>query len=76
MQTEYGSRQSSGFNWIGLNSINLANLVRKSLVQLRCWHQRSRSRAQLAQLEPWLLEDLGLTSAQVKEEAAKRFWQD
>lgn len=45
---------------------------------LALWHARIRARwklAQLAQENPHLLKDVGLTKQQVEAEIAKRFWQ-
>jgi uncharacterized protein YjiS (DUF1127 family) len=39
------------------------------------WHDRALQRRRLADLEPWLLRDLGLTPADVRRESAKPFWQ-
>ncbi len=38
------------------------------------WHKRSRDRARLAAMEPYLLRDIGLTREQADSEAAKPFW--
>lgn len=38
------------------------------------WGQRSRSRRQLAALSPHLLEDIGLSAADIHAETAKPFW--
>lgn len=40
------------------------------------WLERSRQRRRLAGLEPWLLEDIGVSRAQAAGEAAKPFWRD
>ncbi|SFB67298.1 Uncharacterized conserved protein YjiS, DUF1127 family [Bosea sp. CRIB-10] len=45
---------------------------------LAIWRERIRVRwklAQMAQENPHLLEDIGLTKQQVEAEIAKRFWQ-
>ena len=39
------------------------------------WTTRRRSRKALQQLEPWQLEDVGLTPLAARREAAKAFWQ-
>ena len=39
------------------------------------WTMRRRSRKALQQLEPWQLEDVGLTPLAARREAAKAFWQ-
>jgi len=38
------------------------------------WDKRSRTRRALAQLEPHMLRDIGLTSEQARTEAAHPFW--
>jgi uncharacterized protein YjiS (DUF1127 family) len=40
----------------------------------RLWLERSRSRRVLATLDDCYLRDIGLTRADVREEAAKPFW--
>lgn len=42
---------------------------------LATWRDRIRSRWKLAQLDPYLLKDIGLTRQQVEAEIAKPFWQ-
>lgn len=45
---------------------------------LATWRERIRARwklAQMAQENPHLLKDIGLTKQQVETEIAKRFWQ-
>ena len=44
------------------------------LKTLDTWAQRSRQRKQLAQLDKYLLEDVGLTDEMVRKEIAKPFW--
>jgi len=41
---------------------------------LRRWVQRSRQRAELAQLDDHLLRDIGLTRLQARRESATWFW--
>lgn len=38
------------------------------------WHWRARSRRDLAELEEYLLDDIGIARAQALREAAKPFW--
>lgn len=38
------------------------------------WRLRAQTRAQLAQLEPHQIADIGLDEAAVREELAKPFW--
>ncbi len=40
------------------------------------WLERNRQRRRLADLEPWLLEDIGVSRVQAAAEAAKPFWRD
>lgn len=39
------------------------------------WAMRARTRAQLRDLPPHILEDIGVTEAEARREADKRFWQ-
>ncbi|MEL7299797.1 MAG: DUF1127 domain-containing protein [Pseudomonadota bacterium] len=39
------------------------------------WAMRARTRAQLSDLPPHILEDIGVTEAEARREADKRFWQ-
>jgi len=41
---------------------------------LLVWQMRARQRARLAEMEPHRLEDMGITAAEAKREAAKPFW--
>ena len=43
--------------------------------QVRLWLRRSNERHLLAQMNDHILEDIGLTRADVKIETAKYFWQ-
>jgi uncharacterized protein YjiS (DUF1127 family) len=43
---------------------------------LATWMQRSRQRRQLAKLSDTMLKDIGLSRADVHNEATRRFWQD
>jgi uncharacterized protein YjiS (DUF1127 family) len=40
------------------------------------WFQRTRQRNQLAELDPRMLKDIGLTREQVRVECAKAIWTD
>jgi uncharacterized protein YjiS (DUF1127 family) len=44
------------------------------LKKAKFWANRSRQRRQLARLDAHMLEDIGLTVEQVREEMAKPFW--
>ena len=50
------------------------NILEKTLGTVKMWKARSRQRKQLALLDNRLLEDIGLTKADVKREIAKPFW--
>ena len=39
------------------------------------WNKRHRTRAKLKTLDDHLLQDIGITYAQARTEAARRFWQ-
>ncbi len=47
----------------------------KVLDTLAIWGSRSRERQQLSELSDRMLEDIGLTRAQVAVEVGKYFWQ-
>ncbi len=47
----------------------------KVLNTLSIWGARSRERQQLSELNDHMLEDIGLTRAQVAVEVGKYFWQ-
>lgn len=44
------------------------------LATVTIWIQRSRQRKQLSRLDQHLLEDIGLTLEQAKQEVEKPFW--
>ena len=43
---------------------------------VKTWRQRSRTRAQLAEASPEILDDIGLTRFQAIVESEKRFWEE
>jgi uncharacterized protein YjiS (DUF1127 family) len=49
-------------------------LFTRALQTLRVWRERSRMRAELAQFDAHLLDDIGLTLRQVAAESDKPFW--
>lgn len=49
-------------------------LFARLLETLECWHQRTRQRTALAELDDRLLKDIGLTRADVAREIRKPFW--
>lgn len=48
----------------------------RAVATVKTWTMRARSRRQLAQLDAYLLDDIGLTNADVARESDKPFWQD
>lgn len=57
----------------GMSSI--ARTVGSLAGHLRTWSWRARQRHDLAQLDDWLLQDLGLTRDTVQRECLKYPWQ-
>lgn len=54
-------------NRLMLSALKLNRLLNR-------WISRHRQRRQLAQLEPHLLSDIGLSREQVQKEVARPFW--
>jgi uncharacterized protein YjiS (DUF1127 family) len=54
----------------------LRSLLAHALDRLLLWQERHRQRYALEMLDDRLLEDIGLSRADVHREATKRFWQD
>jgi uncharacterized protein YjiS (DUF1127 family) len=52
----------------------LAILAVKAAVVVTKWATHRRTRAALAQLEPWQLRDVGLTPEQARIESERVFW--
>jgi uncharacterized protein YjiS (DUF1127 family) len=51
------------------------SLSKEKIVKtVKIWIQRSRQRKQLVRLDKHLLDDIGLTEEQVKNEISKPFW--
>lgn len=42
--------------------------------RIRLWHERWQNRRRLAEMEPHLLDDIGITREQALAEARKPFW--
>jgi uncharacterized protein YjiS (DUF1127 family) len=59
------ARSSSSGNW----QSRLSEIVAR-------WLQRSRSRRALADLDDYLLRDIGLTASEAGRESEKPFWRD
>ena len=53
---------------------NAIGLCRRVVALLIRWQHRAADRARLADLEPHLLKDIGLTPAERDREARKPFW--
>jgi uncharacterized protein YjiS (DUF1127 family) len=43
---------------------------------IRRWHELSRQRGQLARMDERTLRDLGISHAEARQEARRRFWDD
>lgn len=43
---------------------------------MRRWHERSRTRQELAELSDHLLRDVGITKAEAQWESSKPFWRE
>ena len=54
----------------------LARLAMKFAVLVTTWDNRWRSRRQLARLDCYLFDDLGLTRHQAQREALRPLWED
>jgi uncharacterized protein YjiS (DUF1127 family) len=52
----------------------LAGAARGGAAALRLWRERARQRRQLAAMDDRLLQDIGLSRAQVEAEFQKPFW--
>jgi uncharacterized protein YjiS (DUF1127 family) len=64
-----------GSNTLSVNTANLFLTPGRLVETLLLWHERSRQRMALAELDERTLKDLGLTRGQVAAEAGKPFWQ-
>lgn len=54
----------------------VARLLVKAAVLVTKWDIQRRTRVELKHLEPWELDDIGLTQVDADCEAAKPFWRD
>jgi len=54
---------------------SLLALFLRFLLTLQTWHDRSRQRQRLSQLDEHLRRDIGLTRADIERETAKAFWE-
>ncbi|SEF74765.1 DUF1127 domain-containing protein [Vibrio hangzhouensis] len=50
------------------------SIGKKFLIVVRQWHQNYRSRKALAELSDHLLDDIGVTRAEAREESQRNFW--
>lgn len=55
--------------------LSLGTRLARAVTALLAWHERARSRRQLAGLNDRLLHDIGLDRATAARELDKRFWQ-
>ena len=68
------SRSSSVFG-AGRRQRPTVSVVRRIAGALRVWTQRRRTRKTLSELDPHLLNDIGITPADARNEANRPFWQ-
>ena len=64
-----------GSNTLSVNTANLLLNPGRLVETLLLWHERSRQRMALAELDERTLRDLGLSRGQVAAETGKLFWQ-
>lgn len=62
---------SSSYRW---RALGLANAARRVIAVVKLWRQRARGRAALAALDDHMLNDIGLSRADVTREINKPFW--
>ncbi len=63
------------FSVVCLNSSNIWQSALAWLSWIRKWRQNAKTRKQLANLDPSLYQDIGLTVTQIHHEVQKKFWQ-
>lgn len=56
------------------NGVSATDLVRHVVELISVWQERAASRRQLAGLDAHMLRDIGLSDADVYNEARKPFW--
>ena len=66
-----GNQKKAGKHW----GQKWLGAFQKMNATLKMWNERSQSRNRLADLSPRLIEDIGLTPADVEKEVEKYFWQ-
>lgn len=64
---------SSGHGAAPISAL-LATGLATTVHTIALWHRRARGRAQLRSLEPWQLDDIGLSPQARDEEVRKPFW--
>jgi len=62
-------------DWINDGKRLLVAEMARVVPMVRVWRHRAISRGHLAKLDAALLDDIGLTSVQVRVECAKPFWE-
>jgi uncharacterized protein YjiS (DUF1127 family) len=53
---------------------SLRAALTRPFAAIAAWHERARARRALAELDPHVLEDIGLEPWRARAEAAKPFW--
>jgi len=69
----YDRAETHAQHRFGFSSLGLAG--QRSLDAVFTWLERHRSRNELLRLDDHMLKDIGLSSADVENEAGKTFWQ-
>lgn len=55
---------------------SVGNPIKRLFAAVVVWQQRYELRQHLLEMDERLLEDIGLSSARARQEAAKPFWRD
>jgi uncharacterized protein YjiS (DUF1127 family) len=63
-------------NGMGAAETRRSGVLVKLVHSIRRWHELSRQRSQLARLDERTLRDLGISHAEARQEARRRFWDD
>lgn len=56
------------------NSPSWGDTFTAAVAAIQDWHERARSRRALAELDPHLLKDIGVSRDEARAEAIKPFW--
>ncbi len=59
----------------GIEPIRLPNIVKNMMKMLETWKSRAEQRRQLASLDDRMLQDIGITRADVYREYSKKVWE-